>query len=1074
AVPVLEELPGGGVGEVPSTPIVRWLLEQGGCFPRFCQSVLLSLPIGVEREHLLAAVQAVVETHDMLRARLHRVGDDEWRLQVLPADAVRARSLLVRVPVAAVTGPEFVGAAAVALEAAAGRLDPQAGVVAQVVWFDAGAGRPGRLLVVAHHLVVDGVSWRILVPDLAAAWARAAAGRPVELEPVGTSMRRWAHGLVEASRAEARVGELELWRTVLSGEDPVLGSRPLDPAIDVGATVETVTVEVPAGVTDPLLTALPAAFHGGVNDGLLAGLALAVTAWRRERGSASEAVSVGVEGHGREEQVVPGADLSRTVGWFTSVFPVRLDLAGIDLDEALDGGVAAGAAIKAVKEQLRAVPDHGIGYGMLRYLNDETRVMLGSRPGPQIGFNYLGRIAAAVSGVDPEAGWLPVTDVDLGAVRDPGLPASAVVAVDAMAVETEAGWVLRASFSFPAGVLTEAEVRALARRWEQALGGLAGHAVAPGAGGHTPSDFALVSLPQPVIEALEQRYRGLEEVWPLTPLQHGLLFHALHTESVDAYVVQLTLHLSGRPELPRLRRAAEALLARHPNLRVAFPYDVDADSVQVVQGDVELPLREVDLSGVDEQARGTELDRILTADRAARFDTALAPLLRLTAISLRPDDFRLVFTNHHLLLDGWSAPLLLRELLALYAADGDVSVLPPVRAYRDYLAWLGRRDVEAARAAWVRALAGVERPTLLAAAGSAQVEEVTEEIRQEVPEELTGRLEALARRRAVTPNTIVQAAWAVVLATLTGRADVVFGATVSGRPAEVPGIEQMIGLFINTIPVRVALDSYESLGGLLERVQAEQAGLLEHHHLGLTEIQRVVGPAAGFDTLTVFESYPVDRAGLTAATDLAGMRVTDVTVHETGDYPVTVVAHTAGDRLHLRFVFRPSLFDHEDIQRIANRMDRALAAFADEPDLPLGRLQLLDETELGRLAPVENPRSVPEATWGQIFEAQVARSPHAVAAVCGEQRLTYAQFDARSNRLARLLIDRGIGPESHVAVAMRRSLDLLVAICAIVKAGGAFVPVDPDHPAERIEHMLTDSQAVLGVTVAAERERLPG
>ncbi|WP_247596372.1 condensation domain-containing protein [Rhodococcus sp. PAMC28707] len=372
---ILEELPGGGVGEVPLTPIVSWMIERTRQFDRHTQTALLTLPPGIEQTVLERTVQSVLDHHDMLRARLQH-DQDEWMMDVRPAGAVAAAEIIRRVGVDSASGHEFSTLASAELDRAAGRLDPGAGSMLQLVWFDAGS-QPSRLLIVAHHLVVDGVSWRILVPDLASAWSQVVAGQEPVLAPVGTSMRRWAHGLRD--EAVDRRSELDLWKQVLEGPDKLIGSRPLDPAVDVYDTVERIDVELSVAVTEDLLTTIPDVFHGSVNDGLMAGLALAIAAWRRTRGGDDD-VFVSLEGHGREDHVVPGADLGRTLGWFTTIFPVRIDLSGTDIDSALDGGVSAGSLIKSVKERLLAVPDHGIGYGMLRYLDEQSREALAAYP----------------------------------------------------------------------------------------------------------------------------------------------------------------------------------------------------------------------------------------------------------------------------------------------------------------------------------------------------------------------------------------------------------------------------------------------------------------------------------------------------------------------------------------------------------------------------------------------------------------------------------------------------------------------------------------------------------------------
>ena len=325
-----------------------------------------------------------------------------------------------------------------------------------------------------------------------------------------------------------------------------------------------------------------------------------------------------------------------------------------------------------------------------------------------------------------------------------------------------------------------------------------------------------------------------------------MLFHAeLAEESTDAYLVQLILTLEGAVDGPRLRRASRTLLGRHPNLRTAFTRLPSGDAVQVVGSGGEARWSEIDLSVLGERAAATRLTELLDEDRATPFDVTVAPLVRIMLVHMPGGAHRLVFTNHHILFDGWSTPLLLEELVTLYLTGGDDDALPRPRPHRGYLQWLARQDRDAAVDAWVRAVADVDDPTLLLPGRAAATEAYTEsrDLAYRLDAATSDRLRELTRARGVTLNTVVQASWGIVLGLLTGRDDVVFGATVSGRPPHVAGIETMIGLFINTIPVRVRLDPYARLGELLDRVQAAQSAMLDHHHVGLPEIQRAAGRA---------------------------------------------------------------------------------------------------------------------------------------------------------------------------------------------------------------------------------------
>ncbi|AQA25931.1 amino acid adenylation domain protein [Rhodococcus sp. MTM3W5.2] len=553
-----------------------------------------------------------------------------------------------------------------------------------------------------------------------------------------------------------------------------------------------------------------------------------------------------------------------------------------------------------------------------------------------------------------------------------------------------------------------------------------------------------------------------------------MFFHAeLAGASVDAYLVQLILTLGGEVDSLRLHRAVQSLLDRHANLRTAFVRAPDGEAVRIVTCEVAAPWTETDLRAFTEPAASERFGEFLAEDRALRFDMASPPLLRIGLVRMPDGTNRLILTNHHILLDGWSTPLLLEELVVLYATDGDTSTLARVRPHRDYLEWLAAQDRPAALRAWADAFDGTDEPTLLVRDGSTATAQSapSQDMRYELDGPATERLRALAHERGVTLNTIVSVGWAIVLGLLTGRDDVVFGATVSGRPPYVPGIESMIGLFINTVPVRVRLDAAETLGALLDRVQAEQAALLDHQHVGLTDVQRAAGPAAGFDTLTVFESYPV-RSALPADADIAGMRLQGVEVRDAAHYPLSVVA-SATDRLRLTMKFHPDLLDRTAVDAAARRLLHVLRAIGDDPRRRLAGLDLLTADERRMLAPVRGGPPSAARTLQEILTESAAHDPEAVALVAGGLEVTYADLDARSNRLARALIDRGAGPETSVALGIPRSVESVLAMWAVAKTGAAFVPVDPDYPEERVEHMLADSGARVGLTVAAHRHRLP-
>ncbi|MGK8524868.1 amino acid adenylation domain-containing protein [Nocardia asteroides] len=1054
----LPELPGGGVGEIPFTPVVSWFTERLGAAPRFAQSMLVRLPRDARVEDVTATVRAVLAQHDMLRARLC-----EQRLEVPPASVADATGSVLARTFRADEAPGSEGFTAVvetALAEASDRLDPAEGRMVQVVCLlpEAGADAEARALVVIHHLAVDGVSWRILIPDFATAWQQITQGRAVRLPAQGTSMRRWAYALADA--AEARAGEFDLWHRMGAAPDPLLGAAALDPTVDTLSTVRHLTVSLPAEVTSALLDAVPTAVHGSVDDALLAGLAMAATRWRHRRGTAHAGLKVLLEGHGRAEQIAEGADVSRTVGWFTNTYPVALDLSGVDATDPR-------AAVKAVKDQLRGIPDKGIGYGLLRYLHAGTSDRLAALPEPQISYNNLGRVGVDLTTLS-ELAWIPTDETfDRRASFDPDMPAAAAVTIDVNIVDTADGPRLTAHVGYASRLLGHDDVAELVDEWVAALTGITAAAGAEPDWGLSPADVPLVEVTQTDLDTFAGRYGSLGDVWSLAPLQAGLLFHAeLAAGDLDVYTAQSTLTLAGVLDEQRLERSATALLERHPNLRAAFVRTADGVPAQVIPAAAVVRWRRVDL-----RDGTTTPEEVIAAERVIPFDPADPPLLRFLLIAVAPQDFRLVLTAHHLLLDGWSLPLLWRELIGLYAVEARAELLPTVASYRGYLEWLDRREPSAGVEAWREVLRDFTEPTVIADARTHTTVGIPIDLEVVLDRAVTAELVEFARAQAVTMATIVQFAWAVVLANLLGAERVVFGGTVSGRPAELPGVELMIGLFINTIPVAVHVPRTATIEDALRRLQTDNTRLLDHHDVELSRILSAAGAAQLFDTLVVFESYPVDSNGLGDA-DIDGMRVVAADGSDAAHYPITVQAHQS-DQLHVRIRYQRTRVDDRTAAGLAARLETVLRAIPAEPRARLDALDLLSVAERRDLVPATGGPAESPRVLAELLSAGVGSDLDAPAVVSDGRSMSYAELDACSNRVARELIDWGVGPGDQVALAMARSMEFVIGVWAVAKTGAAFLPVDPRNPAERVGHMVADSRVRVAITVEASRELVP-
>ncbi len=1005
-------------GSVVGSPLVQWLGETTDAIDGFVQSVVLNTPADLTAEALDKILAAVVARHDMLRAKLVR--GDRWSFEI--PEAGRA--------VAAWQESDRPLDACVALATAG--LDPAGGVMLRAVWRRAAR----QLVLVAHHVVIDGVSWRILREDLATAWRQYASGTPVELPSTGTSFRRWTQ-LLERAVFDA---DRPHYRRPLPGADAPVGRRALS-AADTVARERTTTVTVGPETTAALLGEIPAKFHAGVNDVLLTALAVTLARRHRDLGRDQTFAHIELEGHGREARFVADAagfepDLSRTVGWFTTLFPVTVD-PGPAADPTDPRYLAA--ALKAVKEDLARVPAAGLSYGALRYLADASFDV----PAPQVLFNYLGRFDAGAAGDWELAG----PTGQLGEKRDPRMRLPRALEFNAIAEPATTGaYELVTTLSWPDGMFTDEDITIIGGYFREALTGLA----ALERGGHSPSDFGLVTLTQADVDDLDGP--ALRDVLPLTPLQEGLYFHSVFDDdSAGSYVEQQLLTLDGEVDADRLAAAATRLLALFPNLAARFTALADGRVVSVLESGVRAPFTTLDRPGITDEEIRDHAER----DRRAGFDLATGPLMRYTLIRAGSGRNVLVQTVHHIIADGWSVPPMLRALLAEYHAPGTVY---PLGGFADYVRRLAGRDEDESDRVWREELAGLPGPSLVA-------EGHTPSDRfDDTALEPADDIDAAARTAGVPLSVAVHSAWAVTLGGLLHGRDLVFGSTVSGRDVDVPGIEDMVGLFINTIPVRARWAENTTARDLLASVREHQSTVLAHQHVSLARIGRHVGAGPLFDTLVVFD----------VATDVAGLRQPDDTLVITGivnegapHYPLTLVVERAPDgRPRFNLIYDGALLREAGARAILETFTRTLTGLLTRPDA------LVDDLAQG--AP--RPAPIAPVTLGALFDAAAHRDPGRAAvtqcALDGATRsLTYGELAAEKSELASVLRAAGVGPGERVAVAVPRCVEQVVALVAIVTAGGAYVPLDLAHPDDRLEYILADSAPRVVLVEREHRDR---
>ncbi|MEY4579588.1 MAG: Linear gramicidin synthase subunit, partial [Pseudomonadota bacterium] len=1004
-------------GDYPLTPIQIAFFARALPEPQhFNQAVLLECKQPLVNKTLERALAAVIAQHEALvmSFRQREVGS-AWR-QYSGNDATH------------VLTTAHVGDRAeirVRCEAAQRSLNLERGELLRALHLRLPDGS-SLLLLVVHHLVVDGVSWRVLLEDL----QRAYTNPELALPPRTSAFGHWAERLHEYAESPALAAEFEYWQRTAARIRPLPVDHVEQATPLTIAEVERVAVRLNHVETEQLLKHSAAAYRTHIQELLLAALTRALC----ETFGQSE-VSVLLEGHGRED-VFDGVDVSRTVGWFTSEYPVVLASA-VELSDT----------IKQVKEQLRNVPQRGLGYGVLATLGSaDQRQQLTAAHAPSIAFNYLGQFDATFG----EDALFRAASENAGSDAAASTPLAHALEINGQVYAGE----LTLWIGFSPRQYERATVQRLAELFEQALRAVITHNTTPGVGSVTPSDYPLARLDQHELDALVVEARPAD-LYPVTAMQHGLLFHALYDSEPGIYVTQLAVTIAGL-DTARFVAAWRRALERHTILRTSFVWDLQREPLQFVHEKAELAYEFCDLRGVPDQAE--QLHTFVREQHRRGFALGRAPLWRVALVQLDERRQHFVWTHHHLLLDGWSTARLLDEVLLDYLGR---DAREPSHAFADYVAWLSRRDLPASETFWRERLRQLEEPTLLAgylpAADSGEARKTTgvQMVRSLLSEAETSALTALAQQQHVTVSALVQAAWALILQRYTGQTSVVFGATTSGRPPELPGSESMLGLFINTLPVIVNAQPTAALGEFWQTLQQAGSAAREHEHTPLASLQRWAGTSELFDTLIVFENFPIDNA---LRADWQELAFGPVETLEITNYALTLAVHP-GAQLALGLAFDPAQLAQSGVQLIAAQMSALLRSFVREsPRMSTGQLALFGEPAQ-QSAAATTPATPLHAL---ILGRMLARGSQEQAVVSGGgEAWTAALLEQRVLTLTARLRARGVTRESLVGLYVQRGPWLVAGALAVWRAGAAYVPLDPAYPRERLAWMVADAGLAL-------------
>ncbi len=563
---------------------------------------------------------------------------------------------------------------------------------------------------------------------------------------------------------------------------------------------------------------------------------------------------------------------------------------------------------------------------------------------------------------------------------------------------------------------------------------------------------------------------NIQDIYPLSPMQQGMLFHSIYAPETEVYTEQLSCELHGFLDTNAFYEAWKKVVSRHDTLRTAFVWENLDEPLQVVHKSVEIPYEIQDWTDKSSSERSDAFSKLCEAERKRGLELTEAPLIRLILIKRSEDSWYFIWNYHHLLIDGWGMPLILKEVFVYYESTlkNQTVSMPLPRPYKDYIAWLQEQDLDKAKVFWSERLKGFTEPTPLTVEkrhpgnqnGYAKERYI-------FPQKITEGLNALTKEYKITLNTIVQGAWAFLLSRYSRMDHVVFGATVSGRPPEIPGVETILGLFINTLPVHIRLSGEQTVLEWLQEIQIQQAETREYEYTPLVEIQKwsaVPNDQPLFKSIIVFENYPVGEA--LSDQQESSLSISGLRSFERTNFPLTVVA-APGASLAIDIAYETDTFEHDTIQQIFKHLENIFHSFIDQPREKLANIALLTPAEKQTILTDWNTRTldIPQDTMlSAVFEEQVLRTPEHTAIRYENQEFSFAELNSEANKLAHFLIQLGIGPESIIGILLDRSINMVIAALAVLKAGGAYVPIDPEYPLDRINYMIQDSDLSLLIT----------
>jgi len=1028
-------------------PIQHWFFEKFQIDPNhFNQSVFLEVDSSLTLKNLQLAFEYLITHHDILRSKFridsakpsnstafietdhHSVAYDFHDLSLLSEfdqeNEINSISSMLQ-----------------------SSLSIEKGALLRVALFDIAIGKPKKLLIISHHLVIDGISWRILLSDLDTLLDQLTQNLSLRLQAKTSSFAQWTSSLVEYAQTSAVTNDLEYWLKQREKRAPFPTDFPYDVLKNDWGSLTNIEVSLNPTLSRALLMDVPRIYRTQINDVLLSALVISLNKWTN-----LQDFEITMEGHGRED-LFDDIDISRTIGWFTSSYPLHLHH---------QDGEAIESTILRIKNQLRKLPHNGITYGLLHYLNSEekTQVLRDNDTPSPISFNYLGQLDQSSQGKFflGEANGNVGPDYSQHGLRQ--------ALIDINSRISNGQFILNLSFS--KNLHKSESIETFGNLYLGVLSNIVENCGNETLNSYSEHDFPLVDLSAESYEALFTKYqKDVEDIYPLSPMQEGMIFHSRFSANSGAYIIQMSCVMSGNFSPEKFQHAWLSVINRHPSLRTTIYENIQSPDYQIVLKKVVPSWQFLDWSNLSEDDQKLQWEQLLSSDRSEGYVLDLPSLMRFYLIRFSENEWRFLWSHHHLLTDGWCLPILMREVLHFYSNPAVID-LPLPAPYRLYIEWLGLQNIDEAKEYWTKQLAGFSAPTPLGLLNSDQQNNQAanssyKEIGTLLSAELSATLSDYAKRNRLTLSNLMQGTWAILLGIYSQNTDIVFGVTVSGRPPELRGVEDMIGLFINSLPVRVQINPAKKIQQFLVELMENQ---VENDHYSYTPLVTIHGCSNVpsrlplFNSILVFENYPLDA---TIDEQAEKLSIRNLQIHEQTNFPLTITA-SGGKQIPIKISFDESIIAIENIELMGVHFENLLRYLCRHPDATISEwmANALTPNESFQLVETLNESSQlfieDQYTLPDLFELQAKMHEDKVALCMGQDYLTYDELNKRANQLARNLQNLGAEPGDLIGVCLNRSPLLIISLLAIQKLGAAYLPIDPDYPSQRIAYMLEDAQ----------------